>query len=139
MERNEMINALEMIIANLTEKVAELNTLADTTEGKWINHSSNDLVLEGYDYYRDEEGHIKNRLGINGTGYTGKVEKALLFDTMEEAYNNGNFYLATIVNGKRKTIYVGAIEAAPFFRKKAESYKDTLELCKCRLIEVTAE
>lgn len=139
MERNEMINTLEMLIANFTEKVAVLNTLADTTEGKWINHSSNDMVLEGYDYYRDEAGHLKNRLGINGTGYTGEFEKALLFDTMEEAYNNGNFYLATIVDGKRKTIYVGAIEAAPFFRKKAESFKDTLEFCKNRLVEVTAE
>ena len=138
MERNEMITTLEMMVESFTKKVAVLNNLADTTEGKWINHSSNDMVLEGYDMYRDDEGHLKNRLGVNGTGYTGEFEKAMLFNTEEEAYNNGNFYLATIVDGKHKTIYVGAIEAAPFFRKKAESYKDTLEFCKNRLEELNA-
>ena len=133
MLHEEMLNNLEMLINVFTDKVATLTTLAETTEGKWINRSSNDMVLEGYDMYRDEEGKLRNRLGVNGTGYTGEFEKALLFDTEEEAYNNGNFYLEAIVAGKRKTIYVTAIEAAPFFRKKAESYKDTLEFCKRRL------
>ena len=138
MLHEEMLNNLEMLINVFTDKVATLSTLADTTEGKWINRSSNDMVLEGYDMYRDEEGKLRNRLGVNGTGYTGEFEKAMLFNTEEEAYNNGNFYLATIVDGKHKTIYVGAIEAAPFFRKKAESYKDTLEFCKNRLEELNA-
>lgn len=138
MTHNEMINNVEMLINVFTDKVAILSTLAETTEGKWINRSSNDMVLEGYDMYRDEDGKLRNRLGVNGTGYTGEFEKALLFDTEEEAYNNGNFYLETIVAGKRKTIYVTAIEAAPFFRKKAESYKDTLAFCKHRLEELNA-
>lgn len=136
MTHEEMLNTLEMLINTFTEKVAVLSTLAETTEGKWINRSSNDMVLEGYDMYRDEEGKLRNRLGVNGTGYTGEFEKAKLFDTQEEAYNNGNFYLVTTVNGKRKTIYVIAVEAAPFFRQKAESYKTTLDFCHHRLEEL---
>ena len=136
MTHEEMLNTLEMLINSFTEKIAALSTLAETTDGKWINRSSNDMVLEGYDMYRDEEGKLRNRLGVNGTGYTGEFEKAQIFDTQEEAYNNGNFYLETIVNGKRKTIYVNAIEAAPFFRQKTESYKATLDFCHHRLEEL---
>lgn len=138
MNTAETKEMMQTLIKSFAERIAKLENLAATTEGKWINTSSNDLVLQGYDYYRNEEGRMVNRLGINGTGYTTRYEDAQVFDTEEEAYNNGNFYLETKVDGKRITIYVGPREAAPYFAKKAQELKDTRRFMISRLAEVTA-
>ena len=134
-EQNEMLNTL---VNSFAERIDKLERLAATTDGKWINLSSNDMVLQGYDYFRNEEGHMENRLGINGTGYTTRYEDAQVFDTAEEAYNNGNFYLETLVNGKRITIHVGPAEASPYFTKKAKELKDTRAFMIARLAEINA-
>lgn len=136
METKQVVNEVMQLLPTMKATLAEYKRLAAETEGKWINVASNGLVLEGYEYYENEEGRKVNRLGINGTGYTTRAEKAQLFDTEEEAYNAGNFYLIAIVEGKEKTIYVNARQAAPFFEKKVEELEDVITMIEKRLEEL---
>lgn len=132
MTRNEQVQEINLLIETFTNKAAALDEKARTSEGKWINVASNDMVLIGYDY---DENHY-NRLGVNGTGYSGNYSEAMLFETMDESYNMGNFYLISIVGGKKKTIHVRPEEAAPYFAAKAESFRDTARFLRERLEEI---